>query len=208
MKEIAEKFIRSVYGGVMVSFGGTVYLSSDNKYIGALLFSMGLFAICEFGFGLFTGKIGNLLFRKKEYIIELLLTLLGNLAGCLAMGGLVSIAAPSLVSKAAAVCTLKLSETPLQNFILAMMCGVMMFIAVETYKTKTGAAKYLGIFIAVPLFITCGFEHSVANMFYFTLGGVNAAQFAPSVIVTVLGNAVGSIVFSLFKFYDKNHKTA
>ncbi|MBQ9920638.1 MAG: formate/nitrite transporter family protein [Clostridia bacterium] len=196
-----EKFIKSIYGGFMIACGGTVYLSCDNKYIGALLFALGLFTICEFGFGLFTGKVGYTLFNKPIYIIELVLTILGNFVGCFVIGKAVAYVKPALYEKGVSVCAAKLAETPLENFILACMCGVMMYIAVEMFKTKSGAAKHLGIFLAVPVFILCGFEHSIANMYYFALGGAGAVDFLSFTVVTILGNAVGAIVFSLYKFY-------
>lgn len=204
MKKYLEIFIRSIYGGAAVSFGGLIYLSCENKYIGSLLFVLGLFIICEFDFSLFTGKIGYLLFKPKDYIFNLLCTLIGNFAGCFAVAKIALYAKPSLVSVTAQICDVKHSETFLQNLLLSFMCGIMMFIAVEVYKTKAAPAKYIGMFMAVPIFILCGFEHSIANMFYFTLGNVPALQFISFSAVTVLGNSLGSIVFSLFKFYNKN----
>ena len=207
MKKLTEKFIRSVYGGIMVSFGCLVYLSSDIKYIGAILFSLGLFTICEFGFGLFTGKVGYVFFKGPIYLIELLVTLLGNFVGCFALAKLAEYAKPSLVIQAVTLSQNKLAASSLQNFLLACMCGVMMFIAVDVYKTRSGVAKYLGIFLAVPLFIICGFEHSIAKLFLFSLASVGAVQFISFSLITVLGNALGAAVFSLFKIYDKNQKT-
>ena len=49
--------IKSINAGVCVSIGCKIYLSCENKYIGALLFSIGLIAILILDFNLFTGKV-------------------------------------------------------------------------------------------------------------------------------------------------------
>ena len=55
MREKASSFLNSVLGGVCIGIGGVVFLSCENKVTGAVFFCLGLFAICTFGFNLFTG---------------------------------------------------------------------------------------------------------------------------------------------------------
>ena len=47
-----------VIAGILIGIGGSVYLACDNKYVGAVLFSVALLCICMRGFALFTGKVG------------------------------------------------------------------------------------------------------------------------------------------------------
>lgn len=59
------KLIRkSILAGIMIGISSTVYLSVNNKIIGALLFSIGLFMICSFKMYLFTGKVGYMIITK------------------------------------------------------------------------------------------------------------------------------------------------
>ena len=74
----------------MIGVGGSVYLACDNKIAGAILFTLGLFTICEFGLGLYTGKVGYIPFNKPSYIIEVILTILGNFIGTALVAYLVS----------------------------------------------------------------------------------------------------------------------
>lgn len=67
--------------GIMIGIGGVVSLSSDNRYIGALLFSLGLFCIVQFQYGLYTGKVGYIVNREPAFIAETLVTLVGNTLG-------------------------------------------------------------------------------------------------------------------------------
>ena len=69
---------KSIIGGFLIGFGGTVYLNMDNKIVAAFLFGLGLFTIINFELNLYTGKIGYL---SKENWREILLTLIGNFIG-------------------------------------------------------------------------------------------------------------------------------
>ena len=61
---------KSILSGIMISVGGTVYLScvSQNlSWLGAFLFSAGLYTICQYGFNLYTGKVGYIALHFKDY---------------------------------------------------------------------------------------------------------------------------------------------
>ena len=44
------------------------------------------------------------------------------------------------------------------------------------------------------VFILCGFEHCVANMYYFTMGGAWSARTILYLFVITLGNAAGGVI--------------
>ena len=52
---------KSFLAGIMIAIGGTVFLSIENKVIGASLFSIGLFGVLIYNLNLYTGKIGYLI---------------------------------------------------------------------------------------------------------------------------------------------------
>ncbi len=58
----------------MIAIGGTIFLSAENKVVGASLFSIGLIAVCVYGFNLYTGKIGYLVTNFNfKYLKDLIL---------------------------------------------------------------------------------------------------------------------------------------
>ena len=57
---LRRDLIDGVLAGFLVSIGGAVLLSCDNRYAGAFLFCIALLTICWFGFNLYTGKVGFL----------------------------------------------------------------------------------------------------------------------------------------------------
>ena len=199
MKGNLKVLVRAILAGVMISIGGTIYLALDNKMLGAFLFSIGLFAICTNGFNLYTGKIGYVIDNKPKYLIELLFTLVGNLIGTVGCGYLLflSRAGDKLRGTAQAISTIKLNDNLLSIFILSIFCGIIMYLAVDLYKKLTDFGKYMGIFMGITVFILAGFEHCVANMFYFSMANMWTWKTVLYVLVMVAGNSVGSILLAL-----------
>ena len=62
--------VNAIFAGICIGIGCNVYLSCDNKYIGAILFTVGLIAILTFGFNLYTGKVGYLVAFGPKHINE------------------------------------------------------------------------------------------------------------------------------------------
>jgi len=197
----------SISAGFLIAIGGSVFLACDNKYVGAVLFSTALLCICYLGYYLFTGKIGYL---SSDYsaknIATLALGLFGNLVTTFLLGMLIRYALPSLGEKAATICSVKLEQSFLITFIRAVFCGMLMFLAVEIFREKKTP---LAILFCIPVFILSGFEHSVADMFYFGASGLTDAKIALFEVSAVLGNTVGSLILPILtKVGDKNAEKA
>ena len=55
--------------------------------------------------------------------------------------------------------------------------------------------------IDVMVFILCGYEHCVADMFYFTVAGVWSLDTLLRLLIITLGNAVGGVIFPLARAF-------
>lgn len=202
MKKYADIFLRALLTGVLIAIGGIIYLSCDSRYIGSFLFGTGLFTILTFKLSLFTGKVGYAVENKPSYLIELLVIWVGNLIGTLFAGAAIQFTrvGAAISEKAAGLCETKLNDGLVSIFILAFFCGMLMFIAADGYKTLTNhAAQVLVIFLPVMVFILCGFEHCVANMFYFSAGNMWSVKAALYMLIMSLGNAAGGIFIPLVR---------
>lgn len=202
MKRYFDILLRAFLTGILIGIGGVVYLSCDNKYIGSFLFATGLFTILTFGLSLFTGKVGYAVENKPAYLIDLLIIWVGNLIGTLLVGLAVQLTrvGNGLTEKAAALCETKMNDSPLSIFVLAFFCGMLMFIAADGYKNLTNQpARMLAIFLPVMVFILSGFEHCVANMFYFSAANRWAPDSALYMLIMSLGNAAGGILIPLVR---------
>nr|WP_294409055.1 formate/nitrite transporter family protein [uncultured Ruminococcus sp.] len=201
MKKIIDIFLRSFMTGVAIAVGGTVYLSCGNKYLGAFLFGTGLFVILSFGFNLFTGKVGYAVEREPVYLGELGIIWLGNFAGAAVSAFLIlQTRIAGIGDKAKELSDIKLSDGLLSIFILAFFCGILMFIAADGNKNiKNPVGQILAIFLPVVVFIISGFEHCIANMYYFTLSGSWSAKALGYMMIMTLGNAAGGMLIPLVK---------
>lgn len=193
--------IDGIKAGIMIAIGGSVFLSCENRYIGAILFSVALLCICLKGYSLFTGKVGYLPENHSKEAVKILLCgLLGNIVSTILLGYAVSFANPALGEAAKVICEAKLSQEALQTFVRAFFCGVLMYMAVSTYREKGTLA---GIFFCVPVFILSGFEHSIANMFYFGASGTINMDSIIYLAVVIAGNSVGGMAMPILNILGK-----
>ncbi len=185
-----QTLIKGVYAGFMIGIGGMVYLSAESKTVGSLLFSFGLLTIVTQGFFLYTGKIGFV--KSVKELPDMGIIILGNYAGTYVAALLARLANVN-------ISTVQLAEKKLAAavpgvFFLSVLCGIMMYLAIDNYNKSKNI-----VFIIAPvmIFILSGFEHSVANMFYFHLAGAYSLRAFAYLLVMAAGNGIGAKIFSL-----------
>ena len=172
----------SAAASLLIGLGDFVLLKIGEP-IGPFLFAFGLLGVCVLGLNLFTGKCGFLI-EDKIKITDLIIILLVNLICGYAIGVMFSLFDNAIIGVAEAkVASWSMS---LEFFLKSVMCGVIMYLAVELYRRGTK----LGILLGVPLFIFCGFQHSIANVI--TMGV--AVEFSWTILLCAAGNFVGAIV--------------
>lgn len=188
----------------MIGIGGIVNLSVENKYLGACLFSLGLFTIIRFGFFLYTGKVGYIPENKPAYILEVFRTLLGNICGTAFAAAAVSFTriGDGIHERASVIMETKTGDSVLSQLILGYFCGMLMYIAVDNAKgcKKTGSDVSLvfGTVVPVMTFILCGFNHSVADCFYY-FASIPDLKGIFYLLIAVIGNAFGGMTIPLMK---------
>lgn len=205
---MSEKYavlsLNAVLSGIMISVGGAVYLMCENKIIGSFLFSFGLFIIVQRGFALYTGKVGYIPENAPVYIIEVLVTLIGNAAGTAFAAIMLGQTrfSQTLREKAELCMTAKTSDTIISQLILGAFCGMLMYLAVdnakECRKRNADISLVFGISIPVMIFIICGFNHSIADAFYMFSAGTFPKD-TPYILTVAAGNAVGGMMIPIIR---------
>ncbi len=212
MKSESVKSIltKGVLAGFMIGIGGTVYLMAENKVVGAFLFSFGLFTIIQRGFALYTGKVGYIPENKPVYIKEVLLALAGNIVGTgfAALLARLTRIGDTVHESALKVMEAKLADGASSRLLLGFFCGILMYLAVDNAKKcraeNRDASMLFGTVIPVMVFILSGFNHSVADCFYFFAAGASAEGIL-YLITVVIGNALGGVFIPLAgKLFDKS----
>ena len=203
----------SILSGLMIAVGGTIYLSCIAKGwvpFGAVLFAAGLYTICVYGFNLYTGKVGYIAynFKNVNYIGLVILILVFNLITTYLLGIVCAYAFPAIVEPARKIYEAKLAAPLLRLLITGIFCGLLMFLAVDTWKKGSP----FGCFIYIPVFIISGFDHSIANSFYNGVANGFADTFtmqnALVVITVVIGNAIGGMLVPMMTRVWKEAKNS
>lgn len=181
-------FIKAILAGICISIGCNIYLACDNRYIGAFLFTIGLITILLFGFNLYTGSVGYIVSNGLSFTKIVFIALIGNVVGCIGMGWFF----PSEI--ATIFCEQKLQISLIDVFYRSIMCGLLMFIAVDAYKTHH---TFIPAMFCVPTFIISGYEHSIADIAYLIMGRTLTLPALIFVIVVIIGNAIGGLIIPI-----------
>lgn len=177
----------AILAGICISIGCVVNLRVGGV-AGAVLFAFGLTTVVYYGMKLYTGTAGFI--RRKGDWSMLALVLIGNIIGCLLTAWLIGYAQPDCIEPASSILAGRLAKGPWACFLLAIGCGFIMTTAVEFARK----GKMLPLLLGVPVFILCGFAHSIADAFYFLVSPTDQLLQTEVLVVylsEVLGNFVG-----------------
>ena len=206
--------------GLMIGIGCVVSMSCENRYLGAFLFSLGLFCIVQFQYGLYTGKVDTFSTVTRRIWAKRSSPFLANAIGAGLTAGIVHLTRfatetkvngmdVTLMDRAQATMSAKLDDSLLSSFVLAFFCGILMFSAVEGSRRCNEKKNFIGgVFIVVMpimVFILSGFNHCVADAFYYCMAGcpnpLRALCYFP---VAILGNLCGGVCIPLLKRLSRN----
>lgn len=184
--------VKSITAGLLIGIGGLCYLMMSEPILGALMFSAGLLVICTTGQNLYTGKVCCITDWKDALLVIPMLIL--NLATAYGFGWAMHYLKPGVADKAFEMCSSKLNEG-ITVIPLAVLCNILIYFAVECFNQK----QTIGLIMCVMAFILCGFEHCVANAFYFGASAMYGVPVAKYMGLNVLGNTIGGLMCCLFK---------
>lgn len=233
-KPLGALIALSILGGAFVALASVAAhmictLMVDQKVakiIGALLFPTGLGMILVAGGELFTGNcmLPIAVYRKDITVGQMLknwaVVYFGNFAGAILIAFLAvtarrSDAAFLEVTIYAAEAKVVLSWT--EAFVRGILCNILVCAAVwMSYSMDRPSGKIITMYFPVAMFVICGTEHCVANMFYFTAalfaGGSPLLNWSDiivrNMIPVTLGNIVGggliySVLIGIGLFHSK-----
>lgn len=237
-------FILAFMAGAFIAFGAMFYtlvcadadLSlAPKRVLAGVVFATGLYLVLCAGSELFTGDTMAVMgvWAKKITLGQLLRMLVivwvGNLVGSIAIALLVhacnfgAMGGGAVAHEAVAIAAGKTGLPLSVMFCRGIMCNVLVCLAVWcSYGAKTTVDKFFSILLPIVCFVACGFEHSVANMYFLPAGfiemmsgasveGLNVAHLNMLGICTNLGvvtlaNTFGAMVFIAGVYYFLFHK--
>lgn len=185
--------LKSIAAGFLIGIGGIANLTVGGV-AGAFLFSAGLLFICKRELLLYTGAVAH--WGQGRSGLELLTILLGNIGGAefAALAMCLTRFEPELREAAEDAAAVKMADSPLSLVMLGAMCNVLIYLAVETYKIER-TERCFAVVIGVMAFVLCGFEHCIADAFYFAMAGALSEPRAyVALLAVVIGNTVGGLL--------------
>ncbi|MBO7457611.1 MAG: formate/nitrite transporter family protein [Paludibacteraceae bacterium] len=194
----------SLFAGILIAIAGWGFLA--NPVLGMFLFCVGLLAVVKYRTRLYTGTAGFL--SSWRELPNLLVILLGNIIGCLAVASISLFSPLALPEAATKIITARLETGWLGTGLLAIGCGLLMSLAVDFARRNRDFSDWLPLLFAVPAFILCGFPHCVADAFYCCVYLFNATDIVWGPMIAyyasiVLGNFVGCNLYRICRMQAK-----
>lgn len=213
--------LMAIMAGVFIGLGfvycAVANVSGAGKIVGGLVFSLGLMLVVLLGADLFTSSTLTLMTaasRKiswRQMLANWGVVYVGNFIGALFLVALILLSGhPWDYGGGVALFYInttahKLGYTFLQAVFLGVMCNLLVCLGVwMSYAGRSVVDKMAACLFPVGLFIACGFEHSVANMFMIP-AGILCSQVVPAELVTKLPDAAQLAALLTWKnFFIKN----
>lgn len=187
------------------------------KFAGAMVFPVGLMLVVVCGAELFTGNnLMSLAVMEKKITLGQMfrnwgLVYIANFIGSLFLVLIVFYSGTltgDAATKAIAVAEGKVALTVSQAFFKGILCNVIVVLAVwMATAAQDITSKIFACWFPIMLFVLCGFEHSVANMFFMPMGmilGANVTfiQLIVNLVPVTLGNIVGGAIIIPFMYHS------
>lgn len=190
-------FFNSIYSGLILAIAATFHYTADDEVVGAFLFAGGVAAILVMGSPLFTGAVGDTVaMHRKGWLPFLAVMLAGNIAGCLlcALGIQALHDGPTFVEAARETWKMKTEQGIGSCFVSSIFCGVLLYTSwrVNLKAKVRPILSGLVVLICVMVLVLCKFDHCIADSFYLFLSGTYSWMGVLTLLIAIVGNAVGS----------------
>ena len=219
-----KRFIMSMMAGLYISLGAQGFMVTyENLFIRTAVFPVGLMLIVLVGGELFTGNcLMTFAFLQKkitlkDYMSSLLQVLTGNLVGALLVVGFLYFCGiynnSTLSETIVKIANTKLLLSFKEALFKGILCNILVSLGVwfaTTAQDTTG--KLLGCWFPVMLFVLCGYEHVVANMFYLPMAMIFDHSITTLRIIlnnfipVAIGNFIGGGILVPIAYHKVYHK--
>lgn len=227
-KGLLQSFGSSIFAGIFIAIAFVFYITVTTgagesaswgitKFAGGFVFSLGLILVVVCGAELFTSTVlSSVAWAQKRITVAQMISCwvrvyIGNFVGAMIMLLLVVGAQMHLQDNgewginAMHIAQHKLHHTWIQAFSLGVLCNLLVCLGIwMTFCTKDMLAKSLLIILPVTMFVSSGFEHSIANMFMVPLGIALQHVFSPELLVELGYNATSFADLTVSHFVINN----
>ena len=175
----------ALLSGILIGLGSAGYLALGG-IPGAVIFAFGLIGVVIFEVPLYTGKAGVLKLNESWTLIRIWFW---NVIGCILIGLLVKYTgSDTSITNAMTIVDGRFEAGWVKSLLRSIGCGMIIDLSVYQFR-KSGSL--IPILFGVPLFILCGFYHSIADVVYLTVSWNRNPEIYWYYPVIVIGNYIG-----------------
>ena len=175
----------ALLSGILIGLGSAGYLAVGG-IPGSVIFAFGLIGVVIFEAPLYTGKAGVLTPDESWTLIGIWFW---NVIGCILIGLLVKYAgSDTSIANAMTIVDGRFEAGWVKSLLRSIGCGLIIDLSVYQFR-KSGSL--IPILFGVPLFILCGFYHSIADVVYLTVSWRWSPEIYWYYPVIVIGNYIG-----------------
>ena len=175
----------ALLSGILIGLGAAGYLAVGG-IPGAVIFAFGLIGVVIFEVPLYTGKAGVLKLNESWTLIGIWFW---NVIGCILIGLLVKYTgSDTSITNAMTIVDGRFEAGWVKSLLRSIGCGMIIDLSVYQFR-KSGSL--IPILFGVPLFIICGFYHSIADVVYLTVSWRWSPEIYWYYPVIVIGNYIG-----------------
>ena len=175
----------SLLSGILIGLGSAGYLALGG-ILGSVIFAFGLIGVVTFSIPLYTGKAGVLKIDESWTLVRIWFW---NVIGCILVGLLIKYAgSDTSITNAITIVDGRFEAGWLKSMLRSIGCGLIIDLSVYQFR-KSGSL--IPILFGVPLFILCGFYHSIADVVYLTVSWRWSPEIYWYYPTIFLGNYVG-----------------
>ena len=175
---------QSTFAGILIGLGACGFLALGG-IPGAIIFAFGLVGVVLSGTPLYTGRAGVMPVKELPSLVRIWFF---NILACAVIGLIMWYLGGEPMERAKTVVAGRLAQGPVRSFLRAVGCGLIIDIACWMYRSTKNLAPVL---FGVPLFIVCGFYHSIADVVYMVAAGTWDNGILWYYPMIVLGNYAG-----------------
>ena len=228
-------FALGIFAGIFIALAGagsaiascTIQDPSLARFVNALVFPAGLVMVLLAGSELFTGNsliIISVLTKDvslSAMIKNWIIVFIGNFVGSMFIvltfvyGHIPSMFQEGLAQAMVASATAKATLPFMDALLRGILCNILVCIAVWVAAASTQAhGKIIALYLPIVVFVLCGFEHCIANMFCIPAGLFVASEYAitstaltwssffiTNLIPVTIGNIIGGCMVGIGYWY-------
>lgn len=231
-RNILITIMLSILAGLFIAFGAlgnilagaTIFKTNKSlaMLLGSAVFPVGLMMVVIMGCDLFTSSIMNMIpvFTKEtkisKFFLNISVVFLFNFVGAIILAAITYktgiLSSGEFNQYLNSIVSHKVQASWFSIFLKGIMCNILVCGAVLlSYSSDNVIGKIFAIWFPIMVFILLGYDHSVANMFYLSVGYYhssvrNIGLLTKNMLMSTLGNIVGGILISGIMYLSYGEK--